>query len=86
MLQELVIQDFAIIKKIDVKFTKGLTALTGETGAGKSIILDALGLLLGNRGFSEYVRSGCKKARVQGLFSLEDFNRDFIQDFCQNHG
>ncbi|RHW48331.1 DNA repair protein RecN [Bombilactobacillus bombi] len=86
MLQELIIQDFAIIKKIDIQFFNGLTALTGETGAGKSIIMDALGLLLGNRGLSEYVRSGCQKALVQGLFTVEKNNQALVNKFCQKHG
>lgn len=86
MLQELIIQDFAIIKKIDIQFFNGLTALTGETGAGKSIIMDALGLLLGNRGLSEYVRSGCQKALVQGLFTVEKNNQALVNQFCQKHG
>ncbi|MCO6541655.1 DNA repair protein RecN [Bombilactobacillus bombi] len=86
MLQELIIQDFAIIKKIDIQFFNGLTALTGETGAGKSIIMDALGLLMGNRGLSEYVRSGCQKALVQGLFTVEKNNQALVNQFCQKHG
>ena len=86
MLQELIIQDFAIIKNIDIQFSEGLTALTGETGAGKSIIMDALGLLVGGRGFSEYVRTGAQKAVIQGLFTVTDEQQKILSEFCQNHG
>ena len=70
MLQELTIRDFAIIDKMDVDFQSKMTVLTGETGAGKSIIIDALGLLAGGRGSSEYIRKGAKKALIQGLFVI----------------
>lgn len=86
MLQELIIQDFAIIKNIDIQFSEGLTALTGETGAGKSIIMDALGLLVGGRGFSEYVRTGAQKAVIQGLFTVTAEQQKILSEFCQNHG
>ncbi|WDF83673.1 DNA repair protein RecN [Lacticaseibacillus pabuli] len=68
MLQELVIHDFAIIESLDLSFDTGMTALTGETGAGKSIIIDAVSLLAGARGSSEFVRTGTKKAALQGMF------------------
>ncbi len=71
MLQELSIKNFAIIDEISVSFNKGLTVLTGETGAGKSIIIDAVHLLVGGRGSSEFVRHGEKKAEIEGLFYLE---------------
>lgn len=72
MLQALSIKNFAIIDHVSVSFEKGLTVLTGETGAGKSIIIDALHLLVGGRGSSEYVRYGAKKAEIEGLFILEE--------------
>ncbi|RDI41203.1 DNA repair protein RecN [Falsibacillus pallidus] len=72
MLQELSIKNFAIIDELTVSLEKGLTVLTGETGAGKSIIIDALYLLAGGRGSSEFVRHGEKKAELEGLFILED--------------
>ncbi|UQS83453.1 DNA repair protein RecN [Bombilactobacillus thymidiniphilus] len=86
MLQELIIQDFAIIEKIDVNFENGLTALTGETGAGKSIIIDALGLLVGTRGLSEYVRTQSQKAVVQGMFTIDTVNQATISGLCQDLG
>lgn len=72
MLQELVIRDFAIIESLDLNFEKGMTALTGETGAGKSIIIDAVSLLAGARGSSEFIRTGAKKATLQGMFFAGD--------------
>ncbi len=72
MLQELVIHDFAIIESLDLSFEKGMTALTGETGAGKSIIIDAVLLLAGARASSEFIRTGTKKATLQGMFYAAD--------------
>src|SRR5690625_2846756 len=74
MLTELDIKNFAIIDELSIHFQKGLTVLTGETGAGKSIIIDALGLLIGGRGSAEFVRHGEKKAELEGLFIVEDKN------------
>ncbi len=68
MLSELTIRNFAIIEALTVSFTKGLTVLTGETGAGKSIIIDAVHLLVGGRGSAEFVRHGESKAEIEGLF------------------
>ncbi|TFJ93720.1 DNA repair protein RecN [Lentibacillus salicampi] len=79
MLTELSIQDFAIIDKITITFNEGLTVLTGETGAGKSIIIDAVQLLAGGRGSVEYVRHGAKKAEMEGLFTLEADNRQIYE-------
>jgi DNA repair protein RecN (Recombination protein N) len=72
VLTELSIQDFAIIDKISITFHEGLTVLTGETGAGKSIIIDAVQLLAGGRGSVEFVRHGAKKADIEGLFIVDD--------------
>lgn len=71
MLQELTIKDFAIIKNLNLSFNRGMTVLTGETGAGKSIIIDAVGLLAGGRGSSEFIRHGAAKCVLEALFSLE---------------
>ena len=70
MLQELMIHNFAIIDNLDLAFKPKMTVLTGETGAGKSIIIDALGLLAGGRGSSDFVRKGENKASIQGLFEV----------------
>lgn len=74
MLTELSIQDFAIIDQTSITFNEGLTVLTGETGAGKSIIIDAVQLLAGGRGSVEFVRHGAKKAQIEGLFSINHKN------------
>lgn len=70
MLKELSIKNFAIIEELTVEFLNGLTVLTGETGAGKSIIIDAVQLLAGGRGSQEFIRHGAKKAELEGLFTL----------------
>lgn len=70
MLQEISITNFAIIPELQLSFHEGMTALTGETGAGKSIIIDALGLLAGGRGSSDYIRQGADKCILEGLFEL----------------
>ncbi|MEJ5344433.1 MAG: DNA repair protein RecN [Chloroflexus sp.] len=72
MLIELQIQDFAIIDRLHLRFEQGFNVLTGETGAGKSIIIDALGTLRGDRVDPTFVRAGCARARVEGVFSLDD--------------
>lgn len=72
LLTELSIQNFTIINQLTISFNDGLTVLTGETGAGKSIIIDAIGLLAGGRGSVEYVRHGENKAVLEGLFTIED--------------
>lgn len=72
MLKELSIKNFAIIDALTVEFQEGLTVLTGETGAGKSIIIDAVQLLAGGRGSQEFIRHGAKKAELEGLFTLPE--------------
>jgi DNA repair protein RecN (Recombination protein N) len=78
LLAELSIKNFAIIEALSVTFTKGLTVLTGETGAGKSIIIDAIHLLVGSRGSAEFVRHGEEKAEIEGLFQVDDNNHPVI--------
>lgn len=85
MLTELSIKNFAIIDDISIAFDKGLTVLTGETGAGKSIIIDAVQLLAGARASVEFVRHGKKKAEIIGLFDIETKEIDFAQG-CEEHG
>lgn len=70
MLRELSIRNFAIIDDLTVSFSGGLTVLTGETGAGKSIIIDAVNILAGGRGSTEFIRHGSKKAELGGLFQV----------------
>jgi len=78
LLAELSIKNFAIIEALSISFEKGLTVLTGETGAGKSIIIDAIHLLVGGRGSAEFVRHGEEKAEIEGLFQLDDPNHPVI--------
>ncbi|GAB3052271.1 DNA repair protein RecN [Virgibacillus ainsalahensis] len=85
MLTELSIRDFAIIDEIAITFNEGLTVLTGETGAGKSIIIDAVQLLAGGRGSVEFVRHGAKKAEIEGLFSIERGDHP-IYEKCEQYG
>jgi DNA repair protein RecN (Recombination protein N) len=70
LLSRLVVKNFAIIDKIEVEFNEGFNVLTGETGAGKSIVINALNLLLGDRASSDLVRTGEDEASVEGLFEL----------------
>ncbi len=72
MLKELQVQDLALVERARVAFGPGLNLLTGETGSGKSLIVDALGLVLGARATLEQVRAGAERARVEALFDLED--------------
>jgi DNA repair protein RecN (Recombination protein N) len=71
MLSELSIRDFAIIDRLELKIHPGFNVLTGETGAGKSIVIDAVGLLLGERADANLVRAGAEAARVEGVFALD---------------
>ncbi len=71
MLVELVVENYAVVERVRVRFHAGLNLLTGETGGGKSIVVDALGLLLGNRASADVVRSEAPAARVSGVFSVE---------------
>lgn len=75
MLSELSIRNFAIIETLSLSFHNGLTVLTGETGAGKSIIIDAIHLLVGGRGSAEFVRHGADKAEIEGLFQFENIKQ-----------
>jgi len=72
MLQNLSITDLAVVKRLDLNLEKGLSVLTGETGAGKSILLTALGLALGDRADSSFIRPGSKRAEVNLEFDLSD--------------
>jgi DNA repair protein RecN (Recombination protein N) len=78
MLEELRIQNFAIIDRLELDFAPGLNVITGETGAGKSIIIDAVELLLGGRADPSFVRAGAEKSAIEGLFALKGFSRGFV--------
>ena len=71
MLLELSVENYAVVEKVRVRFHRGLNLLTGETGSGKSIVVDALALLLGGRAAAEMVRSGAERARISGIFEVD---------------
>ncbi|PZF89576.1 DNA repair protein RecN [Listeria ivanovii] len=85
MLQEMTIKNFAIIESLSLSFREGMTVLTGETGAGKSIIIDALGLLVGGRGSTDFIRHGEERLELQGLFALAEDNLA-CRDALLEHG
>src|SRR3989475_12227615 len=70
MLVELAVENYAVVDRLRVRFHAGLNLLTGETGSGKSIVVDALGLLLGGRASADMIRTGEERARVSGIFSV----------------
>src|SRR5512141_482657 len=78
MLVQLRIENFAIIQRLELEFHRGLTAFTGETGAGKSIILDAVLALVGGKVDPTFIRSGADRALVEGEFKIPAANRDEI--------
>lgn len=86
MLRTLYVQNIALIERLELDIHPGFTALTGETGAGKSILLDAVGLLLGFRASAELVRSGANKAIVQGVFDIEESSDSSIRLLCAKEG
>jgi DNA repair protein RecN (Recombination protein N) len=86
MLAEITITNLAIIDHLNLKFAPGFNVLTGETGAGKSIILDALGLLLGGRAQSELIRAGAEETRVEGIFLLNAHARELLAHDLDENG
>ena len=82
MLTALHIQNYALMQQLEINFSNKLTIITGETGAGKSILLGALGLLLGERADSEVLFEKDKKCVVEGNFLIENLN---LQDFFEEH-
>ena len=86
MLTELTIRDLAIIDRLNIRLHPGFNALTGETGAGKSIIIDAVDLLLGGRGDSTLVRAGAKRAIVEGVFMLNPSEQAELNPLLETHG
>lgn len=82
MLNTLTVWNFALLEHVQIEFDKGLNILTGETGAGKSILIDALGAILGSRLSAELIRTGCDWLRVEAVFSLSEQSRvtAFLQE------
>jgi DNA repair protein RecN (Recombination protein N) len=86
MLSELRIENFAIIQKLELHFSQGLVIVTGETGAGKSILLDAIMALVGGRVDSTMVRSGADRAVLEAEFSIPESTRSEISDVLEREG
>ncbi|MFA6694373.1 MAG: AAA family ATPase, partial [Bacillota bacterium] len=84
MLLELNVENFALIDKLSLEFGPGLNIVTGETGAGKSILLDAVSLLLGARSTKEMIRSGSEKTRIEGVFDIDRI--DGAREICEESG
>ena len=83
MLSELRIENFAIIDKLEISFLPGLITFTGETGAGKSIIIDAVELLLGGRADATMIRSGADRALIDAVFQVSGSNTEPIQSILK---
>lgn len=83
MLESLSIENFAIIDRVSIDFSSGMTVLSGETGAGKSIIIDALGILCGGRGSTEFIRTGEQRLLVEGLFTFNTVPEGLLIAFQQ---
>lgn len=92
MLQSLALRDFVIVDRLELDFSSGFSVLTGETGAGKSILLDALALALGERADTSQIREGCQRAEIAAIFQVEEYLQTEIQewlrqaDFSQEDG
>jgi DNA repair protein RecN (Recombination protein N) len=86
VLVELRLENYAVIDNAAVEFAPGLNLLTGETGAGKSILIDALALLLGDKASSDVIRSGAERAVVAGVFECEGKAEIFIEQVLENNG
>ena len=84
MLLEIAIKNFAIIKEISLSFEQGMTVLTGETGAGKSIIIDAMNMMLGSRASTDVIRHSSSKAEIEGFFSVDA--NPFLEQLLQDNG
>ena len=80
MLQTISLRDFVIVDQLELDFSSGFTVLTGETGAGKSILLDALGLVLGERADSSQIREGSNRSEISALFRIES---ELVKSFTQ---
>ncbi len=86
MLSELRLENYAVIDNVVVEFASGLNLLTGETGAGKSILIDALGLLLGDKASSEVIRTGAERAVVSAVFESEGAALGAIEEILESNG
>ena len=86
MLQTLALRDFVIVDQLELDFSAGFTVLTGETGAGKSILLDALGLVLGERADSSQIREGSNRAEISALFRIDSQQVGHFNQWLDDQG
>jgi len=86
MLSHLAITNFALIDALEIEFADGMTVITGETGAGKSILVDALNLVLGGRGSTECIRTDADKATVQAIFELSNAHNEALRPMLEERG
>ena len=87
MLKEISIKDFALIKELNLKFGARLNLITGETGAGKSIVLGALNMVLGSKATTDFIRSGSERSIVQANFNVSDSARfNILAEILDEHG
>lgn len=86
MLQTLSLRDFVIVDQLELDLSSGFTVLTGETGAGKSILLDALSLVLGERADSSQIREGCNRAEISALFRIDPQQIDYFNQWLDGQG
>lgn len=84
MLKHLYISNFTLIDELDIAFNSGFSVITGETGAGKSIIIGAVSMLLGNRADVKMIKNGKDKCIVEAIFSISDYDHDFIDHFLKD--
>ena len=83
MLLNLSIKDYALIDNVSITFGPGLNILTGETGAGKSIIIDAINLIIGERAYTDFIRTGKQNASVEAVFEYKD---DSVDEILKEYG
>lgn len=87
MLKEVHIRNYVLIDRLDIEFRDGFSVMTGETGAGKSIILGAMNLLLGGRADSKTIRQGADKCMIEGVFSITGYSlEEFFRDAGRRQG
>ena len=86
MLQTLSLRDFVIVDQLELDLSSGFTVLTGETGAGKSILLDALSLVLGERADSSQIREGCNRAEISALFRIDSQQIQYFNQWLDEQG